>query len=69
MLLLRDLHMSALAAFASREVDLDREIEDLIAKVVRRTATPEDLARYRDLSLFRSELLDRNYSPPPIKAG
>lgn len=61
--------MSALSEFSSRENDLDREIEDLIAKVVRRTATPEDLARYRDLSRFRSELLDRDYSPASLKAG
>jgi hypothetical protein len=61
--------MSALTEFSSREYDLDREIEDLIAKVVHRTATPEDMARYRDLSRFRSELLDRDYSPAPLKVG
>jgi hypothetical protein len=60
--------MSALAEF-SIDQDLDREIEDLIAKVVHRTATQEDLERYRDLSRFRSELLDRDFAPLPFKVG
>ena len=55
--------MSALLQFSTRELDVDQEIEKLIAKVVRRTATPEDLARYRDLTRYRSDLLDRYHAP------
>lgn len=53
----------------SREAELDREIELLIAKVVRGNATKTDLQKYRDLTIYRTQLMQRRGPTPPRSKG
>jgi hypothetical protein len=51
-----------MAITMSVEAELDREIERLIAMVVRGTASASDLQKYRDLTTRRTLLMQRR--PP-----
>jgi hypothetical protein len=48
---------------SSREADIAREIDQLIAKLVTGTATPQDRARLQELSERRSKLMRPAYPP------
>jgi hypothetical protein len=47
-----DVHFSV-----SHEAELDRRLEELIAKMVMKTATPADRSEYRTLSAVRTRMM------------
>lgn len=45
-------------SMTSAEYQIDRELEELVAKMVRRTATERDYARYQELAAQRTKLMN-----------
>jgi hypothetical protein len=46
-----------LDSMSSAEAELDRVLEDIIAKMVAGTATPQDVAQYHELAARRAKLM------------
>ena len=56
--------MAELERTSSKESELDRLLEELIAKIVARVATAEDMAHYQELLASRTRMM----RPPSLRS-